>query len=396
MPEFNRGKWLVIFTVIVMLMNSCVSSQKTTVKKGIPGKKAITLSNELIEKEAPALEIPTYSENVAFSEVTGFNEYVIGPGDLLTITEWKTAGPSAHPLPVRPDGKVSFSFFEDIKVAGLTPTQVDDLITSQLEGFVKKPRIDVVVTEFRSKKVSFFGEIARVSGTPLSGPGIYPLKGKTKLTELLLEAGSETIKADLRKVELVRRGRLYKLNLLSAMTLKDLSQDILLENGDKITIPLLPQFKKEKESESYVFLMGQVKIPGRRAFTGKATIAELLAMTEGVNVLTADMRHVKVIRGTPENPLLINVDLKKLFYKADMSQNVQMKDGDIVFIPRTRLDKTKDFLADIGAILNVMLAHPAGFRESYTTGGGIRVDTDVSERALREQDRLGGFAGAEN
>lgn len=394
MPGFNRAKWLVILTVIVMLMNSCVSSQKTTVKKGIPGKKAITPATELTEEKAPALEIPNYPDNVAFSEVFGFNEYVIGPGDVLTITEWKTTGASANQLPVRPDGKVSFSFFEDIKVAGLTPTQVDDLITSQLEGFVKKPRIDVVVTEYRSKKVSFFGEIARVSGTPLSGPGIYPLKGRTKLTELLLEAGSETEKADLRNVELIRRGRLYKLNLLSAMTLKDLSQDVLLENGDKITIPLLPQFKKEKESESHVYLMGEVKIPGRRTFTGKANIAELLAMTEGPNVLTADMRHVKVIRGTPENPVLINVDLKKLFYKADMSQNIQMKDGDIVFISRTGLDKTKDLLAKVGSILSVILAHPQSFRENYTTGGGLRMETDVSERALAENERLQGFSGS--
>ena len=108
----DRAKWPLILTVIVMLMNSCVSSQKTTAKKGIPEKKAITLEAESTEKKASALEIPNYPENVAFSEVTGFNEYVIGPGDVLTISEWKTTGVSAHRLPVRPDGKVSFSFFE--------------------------------------------------------------------------------------------------------------------------------------------------------------------------------------------------------------------------------------------------------------------------------------------
>jgi len=396
MPGFNRGKWLVMLTVIMMLMNSCVSSQKATVKKGIPERKAITLTTELTEKKEPVLEVPNYPENVAFSEVTGFNEYVIGPDDILTITEWKTTGVSAHKLPVRPDGKVSFSFFEDIKVAGLTPTQIDSLITSQLEGFVKKPRIDVVVTEYRSKKVSFFGEINRVSGTPLSGPGIYPLKGKTKLTELLLEAGSETEKADLKNVELIRRGRLYKLNLLSAMTLKDLSQDVLLENGDKITIPLLPQFKKEKEVEKRAFVFGQVKRSGLFKFTGKVTVAELVAKAEGPSFATASLKNTKVVRGTPENPVLIDVDLKKLYYEGDMSQNVAIRDNDIIFIPRTGLVKTTQFFSQIGSILSVILAHPAGFRDNYTTGGGLYLDTDVSEKSLREQDRLGGFSGAEN
>jgi len=379
-----------------MLMNSCVSNQKTTTaKKGIPGKNAISPATALDEGKASNIEISSYPENVAFSEVTGFNEYVIGPGDVLTITEWKTKGASALTLPVRPDGKISFSFFEDIKVSGLTPIQIDDLITSQLEGFVKKPRIDVVVKEYRSKKVSFFGEIARVSGTPLSGPGIYPLKGKTKLTELLLEAGSETEKADLKNVKLIRHGKLYKLNLLSAMRLEDLSQDVLVENGDKITIPLLPQFKDEKETKSHAYIIGQLLQPGWADFTGETTtIAEILAKAKGPQFQTASLRHVKVVRGTPENPVLINVDLKKLFYEADMSQNIQIMDGDVIFVPRTGLDKTKDFLADIGSILSVVLSHPAGFRESYTTGGGLRLETDVSERSLAEENRLGGFSGA--
>ncbi len=396
MPGFNRAKWLVILTVIVMLMNSCVSSQKTTAKKRIPVKKAITPATKLTEEKAPAFEIPSYPEDVAFSEVTGFNEYVIGPGDLLTITEWKTTGASVHRLPVRPDGKVSFSFFEDIKVEGLTPTQTDDLITSQLEGFVKQPRIDVVVTEYRSKKVSFFGEINRVSGTPLSGPGIYPLKGKTKLTELLLEAGSETAKADLKNVELIRRGRLYKLNLLSAMRLDDLSQDVLIENGDKITIPLLPQFKKEKESEKQAYVFGQVQKPGSRKFTGKTTVSEMLSKSQGLIMARASLRHVKVIRGTPENPVFINCDFKKLFSQGDMRQDVTVMDGDIIFVPRTLLAKATDVgVRQLNSILTALLFQPRNFLDNYSTGGGLRMTmTGISERAEAEDEKLGSFTGA--
>ncbi len=395
MPSFNNVKWLVILSVITVLMNSCMSGQKSIAIRGMSLKRAIAPATEITEEKASVVEIPNYPENVAFSDATGFNEYVIGPGDVLTITEWKTKGATLHKLPVRPDGKVSFSFFEDIKVSGLTPTQIDSLITSQLEGFVNNPRIDVVVKEYRSKKVSFFGEINRVSGTPLSGPGIYPLKGKTKLTELLLEAGSETDKADLKNVELIRRGRLYKLNLLSAMTLKDLSQDVLLENGDKITIPLLPQFKKERESESHVLVMGQVQRPGWHKFSGETTtVAAAVTFAQGPIIISADLRHIKVVRGTPENPVLINANFKKLFYKADMRQNVQIRDGDIVFIPRTGLAKTTDILNQIGGSLSVVLSHPASFREKYTTGGGLRLQTGVSEKSLAEQDELGGFSGA--
>jgi polysaccharide biosynthesis/export protein len=396
MPGFNSAKWLVILTVIVILMNSCVSNQKTTTaKKGIPGKNAISPASALDEEKASALEIPSNPENVAFIEVTGFNEYVIGPGDLLTITEWKAKGATVHPLSVRPDGKVSFSFFEDIKVAGLTPTQVDDLITSQLEGFVKNPRIDVFVKEYRSKKVSFFGEINRVSGTPLSGPGIYPLKGKMKLSELLLEAGSETERADLKNVEFIRRGRLYKLNLLSAMRLEDLSQDVLVENGDKITIPLLPQYKKEKESEKRIYVFGSTGQQGWVPFTDKSTtISKALAGARGAKLSKADIRHIKVIRGTSENPVFININYKKFLKKGDITQDIKLYDGDIVFVPRSGLTKAVDISQQIGQVLGVILSHPDSFREKYTTGGGLRMETDVDEKSLAENERLGGFSGS--
>jgi polysaccharide export outer membrane protein len=388
----DKVKRFVILTVTVIIMSSCESTQKVTTTKEVPMK--TTLATKLAEKELPAVKIPSYPENVAFSEASGFNEYVIGPGDLLAITEWKTTGASVHNLPVRPDGKVSFSFFEDIKVAGLTPTQVDNLITSQLEGFVKKPRIDVVVTEYRSKKVSFFGEINRVSGTPLSGPGIYPLKGKTKLTELLLDAGSETERADLRNVELIRRGKLYKLNLLSAMTLEDLSQDVLLENDDKIKIPLLPQYAITRQAENQIFVFGEVNSQGLHRLAGKPKIADLIAKAGGTKI-TAVWKDVRVIRGTPENPVIIHVNLKRLFKESDLSQNVSLKDGDIVYVPKTFLGKTNDLLVkQIGPILSMIMLHPAKFREDYTTGGGLRMDTDVDERSLREFDRLGGFSGS--
>ncbi len=393
MPGLNRVKWLVILTAMVIIMNSCVSSQKTTVKKGIPERKAITPATKFTEEKAPVLEITSYPENVAFSEASGFQEYVIGPGDLLTITEWKTTGASVHKLPVRPDGNVSFSFFEDIKVAGLTPTQIDDLITSQLEGFVKKPRIDVVVTEFRSKKISLFGEINRVSGVPQSGPGIYPLKGKTKLTDLLLDAGSETEKADLRNVELIRHGRLYKLNLLSAMTLEDLSQDVLLENDDKITIPLLPQFAKVRQAENQIFIFGEVKRSGFHLLAGKPKIADAIAKAGGTTT-KAVWNHVKVIRGTPENPVIIPVNFERLLKKSDLSQNVPLKDGDIVYVPKNRLGRVEDWIKQVDTILGIVMKHPETFISRYTTGGGLRMDTDISEKFLRENDKLGNFAGA--
>jgi hypothetical protein len=66
-----------------------------------------------------------------------------------------------------------------------------------------------------------------------------------------------------------------------------------------------------------------------------------------------------------------------------------------VYVPKTFLGKTNDLLVkQIGPILRMIMAHPAKFREDYTTGGGLRMETDVDERSLAEQNRLGGFTGS--
>ena len=189
--------------------------------------------------------------------------------------------------------------------------------------------------------------------------------------------------------------------LLKSVTIVDKTSDfhnskvdILIENGDKITIPMLPQFKKEKESEKHAFVFGMVQRPGFLKFTGKATVSELLAKTQGIIMQRASLKHVKVIRGTPENPVFINVNYYDLLNKGDMKQNVQLMDGDVIFVPRKKLVKLQDTLNQIGSVLSVVMAHPAKFREDYTTGGGLRLETDVSERSLAEENRLGGFSGA--
>jgi len=132
------------------------------------------------------LAAPT--ENEVFTTIDGVVEYRIGPRDVLEITYWEGNTPTKEEILVRPDGKISFSFVEDVPAKGLTASQLDDLLTKRLQRYVKKPRIDVVVTEFNSKTITLLGAIAyrNVSGT---GPGEYTLSGKTTLLELITRAG---------------------------------------------------------------------------------------------------------------------------------------------------------------------------------------------------------------
>ena len=81
-------------------------------------------------------------ENEAFITIAGQPQYKIGPEDLLEISLWKGVEETKYLVPVRPDGMITFTFLDDIKVSGLTAQQVDDLLTTDLiprEVLVRDP-----------------------------------------------------------------------------------------------------------------------------------------------------------------------------------------------------------------------------------------------------------------
>ena len=69
---------------------------------------------------------------------------------------------------------------------------------------------------------------------------------------------------------------------------------------------------------------------------------------------------------TADRPILLS--------HGDLSQNVVLSNNDIVFVPRSFMGDVNDVITKIEPLLNVLLI-PATYRDLYTTGGGLRVDT---------------------
>ncbi len=58
-------------------------------------------------------------------------------------------------------------------------------------------------------------------------------------------------------------------------------------------------------------------------------------------------------RGKP--PLVMMADVKSLLRKADISQNVRLKDGDLVYVPRMLIADINDWIINMTPILNLVL-----------------------------------------
>ena len=368
---------VVIAVLWIIVFIGCSSTSKKTIDtKGVPTTLLGLLPMPAEEKpieETPPDKVPSFEQNKVYKEISGFPDYILGVGDLLTISMLRAGSQESVDIRVPPSGKISFSFLDNIQVVGRTTGEVAEETTKLLESFVKRPRINVVVKEYYSKKAFLLGEIARIEGLPQSGPGVYPLKGKTTLLNTLISIGGHTPKADLSRVELTRGGKIYYINLYKMLTQGGEGMDIILENGDRVIIPELPAFKEEKLVTNRVYVLGEVGTPGLFEVKTNITLLEAISKAGGVK-LTAAKSKARIVRGDIRNPEVIPIDLKRLIDKSDLSLNVKLQNGDVIYVPTTFLGKFSSSFTQIIPILNAF-TYPAIYRDLYTTGGIGLLDT---------------------
>jgi protein involved in polysaccharide export with SLBB domain/outer membrane lipoprotein SlyB len=297
-------------------------------------------------------------ENEVFTTIDGVVEYKIGPGDVLEITYWEGSTSTKEEILVRPNGKISFSFVEDVPAKGLTASQLDKLLTKNLSRYVRKPRIDVIIKEFNSKTVTLLGAIAyrNVSDT---GPGEYRLSGKTTLLELITKAGGAVESANLQRVNIRRKsGQSISLNLFEAIHQGDPDKDFVLDDGDVIFIPTLAK------DGNRIYVFGEVAQPGTYTFKDSdIRLADVIAEAGGPTVFATES-STKIVRGDITKPEIISADLEDLLEKGDQSQNVALIAGDIVYVPRSWIGDVNRFALQMQPIFNLLMG-PGQVYRSY-------------------------------
>jgi protein involved in polysaccharide export with SLBB domain len=306
-------------------------------------------------------------EHQAYTDARGAPEYLLGPDDVLEIT-LRDVDVSKETVAVRPDGYVSFSLVENVRASGLTANQVDEAITRELSRFLRSPKVDVAVTQFRSKMVSVLGAVQTVvtSGTK-SGQGRYPLRTKTTVLDIILEAGGTTSDAQLDRVQLIRGDHSYRLNLQRVLNTGDQRPNAVLQGGDIVIVPGTSQLSKK------VVVLGEVRGSGVYMFAEDVSLVEALGRAGGLT--TSALRDdVRVIRGLGSQPEMFSVDYARITGLGELQRNLTLENNDIVYVPRSFVGDINEALAKVEPLLNVLLL-PATFRDLYTTGGGLRLDT---------------------
>ena len=158
--------------------------------------------------------------------------YVIGSGDILAVDLWREETLSKQ-VSVRLDGNISLPLIEDVKAAGLTCEELENLLKEKYKDFVERPEVSVTLIQSGSGKVYILGKV--------SGPGEYPLEKQMTLLQAIARAGGLGVWADTSDIRLVRKiggvERQFKIDYKAIISGEDMSQNIMLEPGDTIFVP---------------------------------------------------------------------------------------------------------------------------------------------------------------
>jgi len=355
-----KEKYLLFIKTLIatclLLMAIIIMSCGTMAVKGTPVSELVATKPELAEmkktKEALKLKLAKMSrvtKNSVFETIDGIPQYRIGPLDILEINSRVGEEVTKTMVTVNGLGKINYSFLDDLKVSGLTPTQLDALLSKELSAYIRKPRIDVMVKEYKSKTALALGEFSILRGglSSMSGSGVIHLKGKTTLMDFIALAHGYTVKGDIRQLKLIRKGKTYVINIYDIIAQGNENLNVIIDTGDAVDIPELPVVGEQ------VFVMGEVRDQGVYDLKDARDLLSAIALA-GKFTDVAKEQNTLIVRATEpgKKPLVMMANVEALLERADLSQNIKLRDGDLVYIPRMVIGDLNKWIRNLDPLLD--------------------------------------------
>ncbi len=216
-----------------------------------------------------------------------------------------------------------------------------------------------ILDQTHPKFVHIHGEVKR--------PGTYEFEENLHVKDLIDKAGNLTrsaylLECEVAKIDPKMPTKFIKINLQKIIDNPESEENLLLEEDDRVFIRRIPEW----EVGPIVEIHGEVNFPGTYAitedtttlyeviqkaggFTDDALIREASLIRKSTK-LTIDKEYMR-LKQIPRDQLTeseyeylvmkentqdigrIVIDFYKLFVEGDMSENVTLKDGDIINVP---------------------------------------------------------------
>jgi len=172
----------------------------------------------ILEEPLPPVEIPPYS---------------LQRGDLISVRFWGNPELDDE-MTIRPDGRITLPFVDDVVAEGRTPAELDAELTRLYGAELAEPNITVTVRDAMGQQFYIGGEVA--------DPGLYDLRGPVSVYQAVTTAGGFLPSAYRREVILIRTyadgSRIARsMNMLPVESGQLPGIDVPLQVADLIFVP---------------------------------------------------------------------------------------------------------------------------------------------------------------
>jgi protein involved in polysaccharide export with SLBB domain len=221
--------------------------------------------NLVDEVNAYGMTIPELQQAIGqryrnFIQQTGYSK-VLRPNDYFDLKF--VYNPELNiGVRIQSDGKVSLPIVGEVQAANLTPEQLRQELIARYSHDLRKPDIAVLTgtnpnafpVDIAAKHISTQGNFITVTlvksagqfvfvGGEVSTPKPIAWEGHLTVLQAIAAAGGKTVKADLSRVVILRRGPLeqtewMQTDLVSPLEGKDLKNDVVLKAGDIVVVPM--------------------------------------------------------------------------------------------------------------------------------------------------------------
>ena len=326
---------LKIFTAFILMIVICTSC----------GKEVGITKDIIYDRPMPKIE----------------HEYLLGPGDILEIVYHYTPKPDTkeyylsvsdvlkvefayHPdmdreLTISPDGNITMPLKGPVQALGLTPEKLGKKIEELYKPIFIDPIVTVTMIQYNRTidrlKIAITTSVrgqSKISAIRPDGYLSFPV-----IDDVL--AGGKTLPE------------------LKTILTKQYQAQV-----DNLTITLILQEMKA----NVVYVMGEVEKPDIYLMDGQTSIAQLISRAGGFKDAAEKSTVLVISRDKQRRPWGRLVDMKKVLYDGDISQDIILNQYDVVYVPKSAIAQANLFVKQY---INDMI--PSALIGPYDMGGTI-------------------------
>jgi len=280
-------------------------------------------------------------------------DYVLGPGDELSISLW--GGVSEDLLRViNREGGIALPEAGLVQLAGQTLEKAQSVILGALQSQYRNARVAVTVARLRTVRIFVVGDVQR--------PGSYEISSIASPVSALYAAGGPTAVGSLRILRHFRNEKLIgEIDLYDFMLHGFRSADERLQAGDTLLVPPVG---------AQVAVFGAVKRPAVYELRGEKSLAEVLDDAGGLTVAAA-LTHITVDR------VVANQGREEIGLNADTSED-----------PAVTMGRLESFAVRDGDRVHIATVLPFNERVIYLQGHVARPGRIAYRDNMRISDVL--------